>query len=86
MKQVLWDKITDTDFNDVAHDAIVDVLEESFTNDETIINSRIKQLYFELPMPIIYDGFAYGFGDTEVRESLHEYIRENKLTLLEKIK
>ncbi|MDO9179063.1 MAG: hypothetical protein Q7U16_12230 [Agitococcus sp.] len=36
-----------------------------------------KVLFFMLPDSIIGPGIAYGFGDTEVRESVHEFVEQN---------
>lgn len=77
MRKVIWDKLqSNKDSKDdcyaVLHDALVDVLDIESPTDE-----QIKKLYDFIPMIIIYNGAAYGFGDTCVREELHEFIRDN---------
>lgn len=82
MRQVIWNKIQSNksskdDYYAVLHDALFDELEINSPTDQ-----QIKKLYDFIPMNIVYNGAAYGFGDTCVREELHEFIRFN----LEKIK
>jgi hypothetical protein len=68
---------------DVLHDAIVDELPEKLVTDAKLMDIRIKSLFAELPFEIITDGIVNGFGDTCVRENIHEFIRSNKERILE---
>lgn len=39
---------------------------------------QIKALFDMLPASIIGQGIAWDFGDTEVRDSIYQYVRENR--------
>lgn len=86
MRTVMWSKLqskTDSkeDCDAVLHDALVTELDLQKPTDE-----QIKKLYDIVPMITIYNGVAYGFSDTCVREELHEFIRENLEQVKEAIK
>ena len=77
MREVIWDELqrykdSKDDCRAALHDALVDVLEIQSPSDE-----QIKRLYDNIPMIIVYNGAACGFGDTCVREDLREFIRHN---------
>lgn len=86
MRNVIWSKLQSNvdskeDCDAVLHDALVTELDLQKPTEK-----QIKKLYDIIPMIIIYDGVAYGFGDTCVREEVHLFIRENLELVKEAIK
>lgn len=73
VKEAYWEAYSDkeSEFYDF-HDAITFNM-----TIEKATQEQVKELFLMIPSEIFGLGIHYGFSDTEVRDNLHEFVRDN---------
>lgn len=81
VREAFWAGTDDNDSEfDNLHDALISakIVEEPTP-------THVKALFMMLPDTIIGQGIAWGFNDTEVRESIHRFVGENREAVAQRV-
>lgn len=62
-------------------DSLYDIVFGSY--EISVDESNLRIIFNRIPFDDILDALKYGFMDTEVRESIHTYLKANKQLILE---
>lgn len=73
IRKLYFENIDEHDFMSLS-----DILFEVFGNEVSCSYEKIEDLFYKIPFDDILDAMKWGFGDTEVRESIHTYLKTNK--------
>lgn len=79
VREAYWASTDEAEF-DYLHDAltIAEIVKEP-------VSAQVKALFMMLPEEIIGQGIAWGFTDTEVRESIHRFVADNREAVISRV-
>lgn len=76
VRDAFWNNTSEDDDDlYVFHDALADIGFDKPTS------AQQKSLFMLIPEGILGQGIRWGFSDTEVRDAVHEFAKENEATV-----
>lgn len=84
VREAYWDNTENkrSEFGNL-YDCVLEAA--GYTSFELVTESKVKALLLALPNSIVGQGITWGFGDSVVRDDLHEFCRDNKQIVLQAI-